>query len=202
MPSQTDAYRRAEPRDGADGSSCPAEWFVMGSPLLIFGVLPVNRTPPMARREAITDILDARSVAILRSVTAGDCALVDPDDGLRNPREITKRTELAADDLRLLVSLLLDVDSWFFATKRCLPRGTAVIRLTSDVGDATLLIGMSCDDWEVTSGGHRTGAFFDPVADDVRGILKRAFPEIASPESRSMWRAGAIAQLKKSATPA
>lgn len=33
---------QAEPRDGADGSRCPAVWSVIGSPLLIYGVLRVE----------------------------------------------------------------------------------------------------------------------------------------------------------------
>lgn len=122
--------------------------------------------------------------------------MVDPDDVTDNPRPITDAVELNTDDALLIAKLLLDVESWFFARKQCLPKGTAIIDLNSVAGDAKVLIGMSCEDWELRVGGYRRGAFFDPVADQVRGLLKRTFPEIASPDSRSMWRSGVILKLK------
>ncbi len=127
--------------------------------------------------------------------------MVDPDDISINPRPITDTVELATDDSRLLAKLMLDVESWFFASKRCLPKGTAIIHLSARAGDAKLLIGMSCENWEIRAGGSRKGGFFDPVADQVRGILKRAFPDIASSNARSMWKAGAISKLKQDAAP-
>ena len=127
--------------------------------------------------------------------------MVDPQDLSPDPRPICDAVELAAEDAKLLARLLLDAQSWFFACKRCLPRGTAIIRLDSPAGDAQVLIGMACEDWELRAGGGRTGGFFDPVADQIRGLLKRAFPEIASPDPRSMWKAGAIAKLKEGSSP-
>lgn len=135
---------------------------------------------------------------MLRSVTGGSCVLVDPDDISDNPRPISDSVEFAADDATLLARLLLDIDSWFFARKRCLPKATATISLQSRAGDAKLMIGMSCENWEIRAGSNRKGAFFDPVADQVRDILKRTFPDIASSGARSMWKAGAISQLKQS----
>ena len=123
--------------------------------------------------------------------------MVDPDDVSDNPRPITDAVELNTVDAILIAKLLLDVESWFYAHKRCLPSGTAIIELNSSAGDAKLLVGMSCEDWEIRVGSYRKGAFFDPVADQVRGILKRTFPEIASPDSRSMWISGAIPKLKQ-----
>jgi hypothetical protein len=123
--------------------------------------------------------------------------LIDPEDISGNPQPITDAIELSTDDVLLLATLLLDVESWFFACKRCVPKGTAVINLTSHTGEMKLLIGMSCLDWEIRVDGYRQGGFFDPVADQVRGILKRSFPEIASPYARSMWTSGAISKLKQ-----
>ena len=146
----------------------------------------------------ITDILDIKSLSILRSVTGGSCVLVDPGDISITAIPISDAVELSTDDARLLARLLLDVESWYFARKRCLPKGTAIIHLNSRGGDAKLMIGMSCEDWELRAAGNRKGGFFDPVADQVRGILKRTFPDIASSGARSMWKSGAISQLKKS----
>ena len=153
----------------------------------------------ISQRETIDDILEVKTLAVLQSVTGGSCALVDPDDGLISPTPITAFVELATDDARLLTGLLLDVKSWFFASKRCLPRATAVIDLNSHAGDAKLMIGMPCEGWDLRVGHDRAGGFFDPVANQVRGILKRTFPEIASTGARSMWKAGAIAKLKQDA---
>ncbi len=122
--------------------------------------------------------------------------MVDPDDISGNPQLISDSVELHAEDTRLLAILLLDVDSWFFARKQCLPKGTAIIDLRSNAGEAKLLIGMSCKDWEIRIGSNQRGGFFDPVAEKVRGILKRTFSDIASPDSRSMWTSGAILKLK------
>lgn len=132
---------------------------------------------------------------------SGSCVLVDPDDSWTNPRPISDPIELATADAKLVARLLLDVESWFFACKRCLPKGTAIVHLSSRGGDAKLLIGMSCEDWELRVGNNRSGGFFDPVADQVRDILKRTFPDIASPGVRSMWKAGAISELKRASLP-
>ncbi|MBA4018680.1 MAG: hypothetical protein C0483_16055 [Pirellula sp.] len=123
--------------------------------------------------------------------------MVDPDDGIRNPKPISDPVELSTQDAVLLSKLLLNADSWFFAVKRCLPKGTARIRLTSPLGDATVLIGMPCQDWDVIVDGEHCGGFFDPVDIEMRSLLKRTFPDLASSEARSMWKSGAIKQLKE-----
>ena len=121
--------------------------------------------------------------------------LVDPEDVSRDPQPICDAVPLSTDDATLLSKLLLDVNSWFFAVKRCLPSGTATIHLNARHGDAIVLIGMGCKDWQLKVNGQISGGFFDPVADVVRGILKRTFPEIASSGSQSMWKSGAITRL-------
>jgi hypothetical protein len=138
---------------------------------------------------------------MLRKVIAGKCALVDPDDHADSPREITPRVALEDADVRLLVRLLLDPDAWFFARKQCLPKGTALFCLEAPPHEATVLIGMSCQSWHVFAAGFQAGAFFDPVVNDIRGILKRAFPAIASREASSLWQAGAIARMVQSLPP-
>ena len=55
---------------------------------------------------------------------------------------------------------------------------------------------MNCSDWLLIGCKLRAGGFFDPVRNDVRDILKRTFPDIASPNSQSMWKQGAIRELK------
>jgi hypothetical protein len=127
--------------------------------------------------------------------------LVDPDDVTDNPRPITDAVQLNKEDTLLIAKLLLDVESWFYARKQCLPRGTAIIELNSGAGEAQLLIGMLCEGWDLRVGSSRQGGFFDPVADQVRGVLKRTFPEIASPDARSMWTSGAIQKLKHACSP-
>ncbi|WP_436715907.1 hypothetical protein U8335_27275 [Roseiconus lacunae] len=165
---------------------------------MIVIVLPIDKwSQPIPQRETISDILDAKSLSILRSVIGGTCVLIDPEDISITPQPICDSTELATDDAKLLATLLLDVESWFFARKRCLPKGTAIIHFVSRAGDARLLIGMSCEDWELRAGGHSKGGFFDPVADQVRDILKRTFPDIASSDDRSMWKLGAIEHMKQ-----
>lgn len=151
---------------------------------------------PISSPKNITDILDVRSLVTLRSVTGGSCVLVDPDDVTDNPRPISGAMQLLKEDALLIAKLLLDVESWFYARKQCLPRGTAIIELHSGAGEAQLLIGMDCEAWDLLVGGRRQHGFFDPVADQVRAVLKRTFPEIASPDARSMWMSGAIQRLK------
>ncbi len=55
---------------------------------------------------------------------------------------------------------------------------------------------MNCSDWLLVGCKFRAGGFFDPVHSEISGILKRAFPEIASPSNQSMWKKGAIRELK------
>jgi hypothetical protein len=61
-------------------------------------------------------------------------------------------------------------------------------------------VGFSCVGWVVSGPRERFGGFFDPVADQVRGIGKATFREFASPRRRSLWRAGVIALLQSLAS--
>ena len=121
---------------------------------------------------------------------------MDPDGDLRRPSPITESVNLNSPDLQLLTKLLLDVESWFFARKRCLPKTTAIIEIQSASKHANLHIGMNCSDWLLVGCKLRAGGFFDPVRNDIQGILKRTFPEFASPSTQSMWKNGAIRELK------
>lgn len=127
--------------------------------------------------------------------------MVDPDDVTDNPRPITDAVQLNKVDALLIAKLLLDVESWYYARKQCLARGTAIIELNSGDGEAQLLIGMLCEGWDLRVDSSCQGGFFDPVADQVRGVLKRTFPEIASPDARLMWTSGAIQKLKHEYSP-
>ncbi len=49
------------------------------------------------------------------------------------------------------------------ARSRVFPDFKIVRRASVNAGDAKLMIGMSCEDWELRSGGNRKGGFFDPV---------------------------------------
>ena len=127
--------------------------------------------------------------------------MVDPDDISDTPQVITDASPLSPEDTTLIVQLLLNIDSWFFARKRCLPKGTAIVDLKCKNSKAQLLIGIACSDWELRIGSKRHGAFFDPVTTQIRGILKRTFPQFASEHSQSMWKAGVISSLKEAAEP-
>ncbi|MGN6547921.1 MAG: hypothetical protein ACTHK7_23005 [Aureliella sp.] len=125
---------------------------------------------------------------------------MDPDDLSSDPRAISDRAELSSEDTALLARLLLDVDSWFFARKQCLPKGTAIISLQSRAGNAELLMGMACEEWELRAANKRKGGFFDPVAGEIRDMLKRTFPSIASTDSCSLWNPDAISKLQEAAS--
>lgn len=160
-------------------------------------VLPHSETAPISKRDAITEILDEKTQSILRSVTSATCVLVAPEDFSRNARPISPCVDVSADDVRMIATLLLNRESWFFACKRCLPKSTAILTLASPIERITIRIGMSCADWEIQTSHRRIGGFFDPVADQIRGMLKRTFPYIASSNSQSLWRNGAIAKLRR-----
>ncbi len=154
----------------------------------------------MPLRESISDILNDRSLETLRNITSAKVALVDPR-GITTLREITLYKNLSDNDALLLVGLLTNVESWSFCRKRCLSTMTAQVHLSGRFGNATLSIGMRCQGWILIAGTQRQGGFFDPVAAEVRGILKRAFPQVASPNARSMWRSGVIDKLRESQKP-
>lgn len=154
----------------------------------------------MPSRESISDILNDRSLETLRGITSAKAALVDPQGGAV-VREITLYKNLSDDDAQLLICLLTDVESWSFCLKRCLPVPTALVNLSGQLGNATLSIGIRCQDWHLVIGSQRQTGFFDPVAADVRGILKRTFPQVASPNARSIWRSGVIGTLSQSEKP-
>lgn len=153
----------------------------------------------MAFQEDITDILDPEILDLLGTVTACTCALVDPEESCNPPTRWTADVDLSRADTELLLSLLRDARSWWLAAKRCLPKRTAILCLHSRVqADIKLHVGMSCFDWTLAvDGKDDVWGFFDPVSAEVRGILKRTFPELASAHSTSMWKAGAIASLKR-----
>lgn len=136
-------------------------------------------------------------IDFLRTAKHGTCALLDPDCHAVKPKLISETVVIDKSDLNLLVSLLIDVNSWCFARKRCLPRSTAIVKLESKTANAKLCIGMRCADWILVGMRMRAGGFFDPVRGEIQGILKRAFPELASNHSQSMWKQGAITKLKE-----
>ena len=160
------------------------------------GRYPAQRRDQIAFRDSISDILNAEQIELLRTADHASCFLVDPDGNLHKPVPTTEPVQLSVTDLQLLTKLLLDVESWFFARKRCLPKNTAVVKIQSNSNSAILRIGMNCSDWLLIGCKLRAGGFFDPVRNDVRDILKRTFPDIASPNSQSMWKQGAIRELK------
>ncbi len=57
----------------------------------------------------------------------------------------------------------------------------------------------SCAGWEVRGPVERRGAFFDPIREEIYGILKSTFPEYASPHRRSLWKAGVIREVGEQA---
>ncbi|QDU05190.1 hypothetical protein V6x_49260 [Gimesia chilikensis] len=144
----------------------------------------------------ISSYLPERTIKRLRCVESGTCVLLDPNPPDWKRAEITAPRELAATDVELLSQLLLDPDSWYRCKKRCLPSETAIISLEAISGKVNVFIDMSCAGWRVLKPSHaQSSAFFDPVYQEVRSILQRTFPELASPHSRALWKQGVIQDL-------
>jgi hypothetical protein len=142
---------------------------------------------------SIDSILDPSAIEAIRASSTATCEILDPFTSSFSPVAITLARELTLEQLDVLRELLLNPQSWWFARKRCLPRPAALFRLKSDDASMTVLIEMPCMRWIVTG---RWGGFFDPVQDQIREMIKRLFPEYASSSRRSMWKSGAIAQLR------
>jgi hypothetical protein len=145
---------------------------------------------------SIDSILDASTVDVIRASATATCEILDPDAEERRPVSLAPARELTSEQLSELKRLLLDPQSWFFAKKRCVPRAAALFRLHSDHSHVTVTIDRPCVGWIVNGPRGRWGGFFDPVQDQVWAMVKELFPEYASPSRRSMWRSGAIAELR------
>lgn len=150
--------------------------------------------------DSIDAILTPSTINAIRASATATCEVLDPDSAA--PVALTPARQLSAEGCSMLKSLLLDPDSWFFAKKRCLPRKTALFRLHGERGSVSVEVGFSCVGWLVSGPTECRGGFFDPVAEQVRGLLKETFPEFASPGRRSMWRASTIAELRSLASAA
>jgi len=145
----------------------------------------------------IDSILDPATIDALRAASKATCEILDPRASTVRPVPLTPPRKLTRKQVSELRETLLDPQSWFFARKRCLPRDTALFRLSSDEGAVTVLVEMPCLGWIVTGQRGRWGGFFDPVQDQIRELLKGLFPEYASSSRRSMWRSGMITQLRR-----
>ena len=145
-------------------------------------------------------IYKPETVSLIESVSAGSVHLIGQTNGSVKSIALTERRDLTADQLALLRDLLMDADSYFFARKRCIPKPTAKFRLDGDGGYVTVTVGFACSGWVIQAPRDRTGSFFDPVRDSVLGLVKQLFPEYASPNNRSVWRAGVIKSLIDAAT--
>ncbi|WP_197528664.1 hypothetical protein [Aeoliella mucimassa] len=148
------------------------------------------------KRVSIEQILSGDTIAILSRASEGSCALLDPHDISRTPCLLTEERPLDQAMVRRMSRLLLDDDSWWYVMKQCLPKPTALMTLGSADGWATLRIGMPCSEWRLETDAERQWGFFDPVAGQVREVLKATFPEYASAHAKSLWKAGAISALR------
>lgn len=147
---------------------------------------------------SIYAVLEPSTIEVIKYLDAGECELVDPDSAAARPVALTESRQLASEHIAHLAVLLLDLKSWDFARKRCPPRPDALFRLNGSKGLVTVLLGFTCDDWIITGpAAERKRGFFDPVQDQVREFLKSVFPEYASPQIRSLWRSGVIAELRR-----
>ncbi len=148
---------------------------------------------------SIDSILDASTIDAIRASAPATCEILDPESELHRPVPLAPARELTSEQLSQLKRLLLNPQSWFFANKRCLPHSVALFRLQSDACYVTVTIDRPCVGWIVNGPHGRWGGFFDPVQDQIWAMVKDLFPEYASPSRRSMWRAGAIAELRAAA---
>src|SRR5690348_15319429 len=128
-------------------------------------------------RDSIEQLLKPSTIEAIRASTTITCEVLDP--GSIDAVALTPERPVLAEGCSLLKSLLLDPHSWFFAVKRCLPRNTAMFRLYGD-GTCVRVQIDSCVGWILSGPSERRGGFFDPVADQVRELLKATFPELAS----------------------
>jgi hypothetical protein len=147
--------------------------------------------------QAIQDWLKPSTIEAIQSATLATCEVLDPESIPIYP--LTPSRELPFEGCSLLKDLLLDPRSWFFAKKRCLPHWIAQLKLQGQQFSVRVEVD-TCDGWVITAPQQRTGGFFDPVRDQVRAIIKNTFPEFASRDRRSMWRNGAIRELKSKAS--
>jgi hypothetical protein len=145
---------------------------------------------------SIDSILDASTIDAIRASSTATCEILDPEVEEHRPVSLAPARELTPEQLSELKRLLLDPQSWFFAKKRCLPRAAALFRLQSEDCLVTVTIDRPCVGWIVNGPRGRWGGFFDPVQDQIWTMVKGLFPEYASPSRRSMWRSGAIAELR------
>jgi hypothetical protein len=150
----------------------------------------------------IEAILKPSTIDAIRGSTTITCEVLDPEPRSAAPVALTPARKVAPAGCSMLKDLLLDPGSWFFAKKRCLPRQTALFRLYGERGNVSVIVGFSCVGWIVAGPAERRGGFFDPVAGQVRDLLKSTFPEFASPGRHSMWRAGLIVELRSLASAA
>jgi len=139
--------------------------------------------------------------AAIEASTGGCCQILDPNGTWTRPKVLTAARELDTEQLTSLKGLLLDPDSWYFCVKRCLPRDTALFQTSGSRGTVSVLVGFTCSGWIVTGPRERRGGFFDPVHDKLLGLLKSIFAEHASPNRRSIWRSGTIAELRSKLRP-
>jgi hypothetical protein len=152
--------------------------------------------------ETIDTILKPSTISAIGASVTATCELLDPERSTVGSVALTPARVVAPAGCSTLKRLLLDPRSWYFAKKRCLPRETALFQLHGEQGSIRLVVGFSCLGWIVTVPAERQGGFFDPVASQIRELLKSTFPEFASPGRRSLWRAGIIAQLRSLASAA
>ncbi len=150
--------------------------------------------------DTIENILSPTSIAAIRSSMAATCELLDPQTNVASPVSLTSPRDLPPTQVHLFKELLLDPGSWFFPQRRCLPRQTALFSLRWEQALVRVAISVPCAAWVVTGPDEPVGGFFDPVMTPVRELLKSTFPEFASPNRRSMWKAGAIAELRSQAS--
>ncbi len=145
----------------------------------------------------INTILKSATVGAISTLTTGTCELIDPYSTEGYPVQLTSPRKMDTHTITQFIGLLLDPNSWCFPRKRCLPRPTASFQMTGVRGNIIVLIEFSCSGWIVDGPNGRSSGFFDPVHYQIRNILKSIFWEYASDDPRSLWRRGAIIELRK-----
>ena len=155
-----------------------------------------------ARPVAVGDVLGARTLGVVHSLTTADAAILRRPlgPGPRRPpeyAELTDRRRLDDSQVRLLRGILTDPASYWTGSpvyRRFPPRPGFALRLRGSTGEATVLVDLHNPGWEWFCGAETYWGFHF-AGPQLASLAKELFPEHASPRRAAVWRKGAIEAL-------